>query len=172
MLHCIFLQETYVLVDAIYAQINEISYTSTYTDNKDHSIIVDNNLEIDLPTNCEITFKVKSNISGSRFGIYPKSKISSTTSNYGFGISRNATNIFLHYRTTSSQYWGTTDSVDTDYHTAKFVKTGTSIEGFLDNVSKGSNTFNWITSYTDYSFAWWVWNSGTIYAKDIIVKPL
>lgn len=165
----ILLQEIYEVQDCKYYNATEQSYTSTYSSG-DHSIVMTDTPTVDLPTNCEITFKIKTTINGSRFGLFHT--ISSTTCNYGFGESNDSTQIGAFYRTSSTSGWGSNTTNPSNYHEFKFVKTGTTVEAFVDGVSKGTQTFSWIDDYSDYKFAWWVWRTGTIYAKDILIKAL
>ena len=164
------LQETYELTDTVVYKPTEISQPAQ--GNGDHSWLLDNDLTIDLPTNCEITFKVKTTSCCSRFGIYSKSQITSSVSNYGFGESNSSSEIGAFYRATTSQGWGTNESSPTSYHSFKFVKEGTTITAYVDDNSKGSQTFSWIGNYSDYTFGFWTWGTGTITVKDIMVKAL
>ena len=163
--------EPYTIEDCIYWNSSEISYTSSYTSG-DHSIKVDSNFTTALPTNCEVSLDVKTNIDGSRLQLSSNSKYSSSTSNYGFGSNRDSSYINPYYRSTSSNRIGSGISRDNNYHSFKFLKTGTSLESYMDNVLQGTNTLSWLNNYNDYTWIWWVWKSGTIYAKNIKIKPL
>ena len=163
------LQETYEVIDSIYSHSDEISYTSTYSSG-DHSIIMDNTPTVDLPTNCEITFKVKSTIPGSRFGLFHT--ISSSTCSWGFGESNDGSVMGAVYRTTSTNGWGTNESGINNYHSFKFVKNGNNVTAYVDDIDKGTQTFTWIDEYSDYQFVWWVWRTGTMTVKDLLIKAL
>ena len=168
---CESLSDTVSIEDCIYWSDSEVSYQSSYNSG-DHSIKLDDNFTTQLPTNCLISFDGKSNISGSRLQLSSKANSYSTTSNYGVGFHRDNTNTNCYYRTTTSNTFGTPISSDTDYHSFKFIKTGTSVEAFLDNVSQGTETFTWIDQYSDYTWIWWVWRSGTIYGKNLKIKDM
>ena len=128
--------------------------------------------QFSLPSTCEITFKMKSNIQGARFLISPASQSDATRANYSFGSNYRSTGIGAYYRTTTASQWGTDRSLDNNWHTFKFVKNGTSVEALIDGTSQGSKTFSWINSYSDYTFLVWLWSSGTVTVKDVKITKL
>lgn len=168
---CSSITDSVTIEDCIYWSDDEVMYNSSYTSG-DHCIILDNDFTTALPTNCEISMDMKSNINGSRIQLSRKASFNSVgASNYGFGANRDGTAMNCYYRTTSSYSIGSTIPYDNDYHNYKFVKTGTSVEAFLDDSSKGSNSWNWLNN-NDFTWIWWVWRSGTISAMNLKIKKL
>ena len=161
-----------LIEDCMYFKEEEVSYVSTYTDGRDHSIRFDDNLSLVLTDDFEFSMDCKANMNGARLQLSSISGASSSTSNYGFGFNRDGGGTCPYYRDTSSLAWGTKISNDTNYHSLKFVRNGDTFTAYLDNTNKGNQTFTWWNNQSPFSLYWWVWKSGTITAKNIKIKKI
>ena len=152
--------------------IDSATYTSSYSYG-DHSIIIDNNLSLDLPSKYELSFEVQSNIDGGRFGMWSKSNINSSTCSWGIGMQSGASSMNAMYRTTSSSGFGSMNvSNGGVFHKFKFIVDGESITSYIDDTFNATLSLPFIDDYNDYTFAYWVWRTGTINLKNLILKPL
>ena len=173
---CINLQETFVVEDCSYYNTNEVSRTTT-----NGSTIYDNNLAIELPTNCEISFDFWSNnldAGEHRFFLLPKSQFSTGTTQPQFGLfadqkggdigslgkrENNSTNATYANFQLNGRTW----------HTVKWVKNSTSVDFYIDTTLKGNQTLSWLDSYSDWCFSMIRWSSrGTSTMKNVKIKPL
>lgn len=170
--------ESCSIEDCTYWNSAEVTRTTTQG-----STIYDDNLSQTLPTNCEISFDVWSNVSLTngqhRFFLLPKSQYMGRTTqpadalyvDYVGGANR----IDLGKRESGSTIGFDSPSNVTmsEYHTVKFVKTGTSVEIYVDGTLKTTQTVLWIDNYSDYCFIMMRWSaSGTSKIKNVKFKPL
>ena len=174
---CMNLQETYSIEDCSYYNSAEVTRST-----KNGSTIYDNNLAIELPTNCEISFDFWSNNSNTngehRFFLLPKSQFSTGTTQPQFGLfadqkggdigslgkrENNSTNVpYANFQLTGSTW-----------HTVKWVKNSTSVDFYMDTTLKGNQTLSWLDSYSDWCFSMMRWSSkGTSTMKNVKIKPL
>lgn len=173
------LQKRYEVQDCRYWNPNEVTRTST-----NGSTIYDNNMSEALPTNCEISFDMWSNVTQydgqHRFFLLPKSQYNSGTTqpqsalyvDYAGGNYRMALGKRENDNTIGFTGSGFSISSGT-YHNIKIVKTGTSIEIFVDDVSKTTQIISWIDNYSDYCFSMMRWSaSGTSKMKNVKIKAL
>lgn len=168
---CESLSGSTTIEDCYYWNETEQEYVSSYTTG-DHSIRMDNNLSLVLTDDFEFSMDCKANMNGARFQLSSISGASSSTSSYGFGFNRDGSGMCAYYRDTSSLAWGTKISYDSNYHSVKFVRDGDTFTAYLDDTSKGNQTFTWWNSKSPFSLYWWVWKSGTINAKNIKIKKI
>ena len=171
------LTETYAIEDCQYYNTSEVTRTST-----NGSTIYDNNMSVALPTNCEISFDVWSNVtlaSGQhRYFLLPKSQYNSGTTqpqyalwmdyvgdSFRIGLGKRESNNTYQFEQFAS-------TIET-YHTIKFVKNGTTVEMYVDNELKTTQTISWINNYTDYCFSMMRWSaSGTSKIRNVKIKAL
>lgn len=173
----IFVFKIFSIIDGIYYNPTEVSRTTT-----NGSTIYDNNMSIELPTNCEISFEVWSNNSRNdsehRYFLMPKSM-------YNSGTVQPYTGLFVDHYSTQFRIGKRENNNTIDvgisnfstsknvYHTVKFVKNNTNIDFFFDGENKGSFTLSWIDDYTNYCMSMMRWSSsGTSKLKNVLIKPL
>jgi hypothetical protein len=164
--------ETYTIEDNLYYNPNEISYESDFTSG-DH-IIGGGGLpsyhRFDLLDNFELEMEVKTNIDGARLVLASYDGIRNY--NYCFGSNRDSSRLGAFYRETQSLAWGSGIARDNNYHAFKFVRSGNTFTAFLDGQSLGTQTFEWWNANSPYTFYFWIWRRGTIYAKNIKLKRI
>ena len=165
----IFLQETYELEDCIIARLTETNITSTQS-GTDNIVLLDNDFTANLPSKFEFSADIKTNINGARLLLGSKANASSVY--YCIGSNRDSSRISAVHRSTSTSVWGISYSKDNDYHSFKFTRDNSSFTAYVDNTSQGSQTISWFDNYTDYTLYIDVWQSGTIYVRNIKLKPL
>ena len=167
---CSGLTETITIEDCLYTQISEISQVSSQT-GTDLCVLLDNDLSLDLSSmDFEFSVDAKTDINGSRLLLGSKQSVSST--NYSIGSNRDSSRISAVYRDTSTSVWGTSYTRDNNYHSFKFVKENSSFTAYVDNTSQGSQSLSWWSDYSDYTLYFDCWQSGTIYVKNLKIKPL
>ena len=168
--------ETYSIEDCKYYNTTEVSRTTTQG-----STIYDDNLSQSLPTNCEISFDIWSNNSASgehRFFLLPKAQFSTRTTQPSYAVymdllGSNKANLGKRDNGSTSPFVSGFSCTGSTYHTVKIVKTGTSIEIYVDDTLKTTQTLSWIGNYTDYTLSMMRWSaSGTSKIKSVKFKPL
>ena len=141
----------------------------------------DTNVALTLPSNCEISFEVYSTGGASdkehRLFIQPNSLyVVGTQPSKGLWVQNtrpNGINGQFGYRDTTTKIIGNGYYFSTnEYHTVKFVKSGTSVICYFDDAQKGSGTINFLDDYTDWNFYFHIWNNGTMKIKNIQIKEL
>ena len=161
------LSETYIITDAIYYQQAEQTFESTVSYG-DHSTVLNPDVAIKLPDNCEISWKFKSIADGSRFNLAKNNNIA-VNPEYSLFSDRSKT-YDIGYRDTSTYKKGSIN-VDFIYHDYKFVRNDEEVDFYIDGVLKSTELLDWLDS-CNYTFIWSYWRPGIIYVKDIIVKKL
>ena len=178
---CMNLTETYSIEDCSYYNTNEVSRTTT-----NGSTIYDTNLSQSLPTNCEISYDMwsqsPSDTSEHRYFLMPKNKWSS-------GTTQPTEALYFDYHTNSSGNgqgnFGKRESNSTielsaffnaiisTWHTVKYIKEGTTIKMYFDDVLIHTATISWIDNFTDYTLSMMRWKTtGTSKIKNVKFKPL
>ena len=168
-----------LIEDCLYYNTAEIIQTSSNS-----STLYDNNMSIQLPTNCEISFDECSlagtgNKGQHRFFIMPKNMYNSGTtqpqSALWFDNDTYAGTMNAGTRTNNgTTYWfnGYT-GVYEEYYNVKFVKQGTSISFYWNNQLWGTNTVSWIDDYSNYTASIMRWSAwGTTKMKNVKIKAL
>ena len=171
------LVQTYSIEDCSYYNTNEVSRTTTYG-----STIYDNNLAIELPTNCEISFDLWSNNSNTtgehRFFLLPKSQFSTGTTQpqnalYFDQVGGNNGNLGKRENNSTVSLLKNFNCTSSTYHIIKYVKNGTSVKMYVDDELKVTATISWIDNYSDYSLSMMRWSSqGTSKIRNVKFKPL
>ena len=108
----------------------------------------------------------KSAVNGSRVGL-----LQSEQMNYSLWGERGSYGIQIGYRDTSSHSTKSSLTIDTNYHTYKMIRNGSSVQFYIDNTLVTSATLNWLDDYT-YYLQYWVWRSGELKEKELKIKPL
>ena len=170
------IQTSVKVEDCNYYNPNEVSRTST-----NGNTLYDNKLTQPIPDKCEISYELWSNnsLTGSehRFFIMPKSQYYSTPTQpteglfidqYGSNRGRNGkrennnTIDFPQLSMTTSQW-----------HTIKYIRDGTTVKIYLDDVLQTTQTINWIDNYSDYTMTMMRWSaSGTSKMRNVKFKTL
>ena len=162
--------------DCNYYNTTEVSRTTTQG-----STIYDDNLSQSLPTNCEISFDIYSNNSSSgehRFFLLPKTQYSSGTTQPSYAVymdllGSNKANLGKRDNGATSAFVSGFSCTGSTYHTVKIVKTGTSVEIYVDDTLKTTQTLSWIGNYNDYTISMMRWSaSGTSKVKNVKFKPV
>ena len=166
-----FVSETYVITDAIYAHASELSQSGI---SGDHFKVIDNDLSMTLPNKFEFTFKMKSTSSGSRFMMVPTANKGNSNPNYSVGCQQTSTSRVGLYRTTSVSAVGSDTSTDgTIYHNWKIVRDGNTFKWYFDDVQINSEIIlTWFDTYSPHTLGFMYWKTGSMSVKDIIIKPL
>ena len=173
----IFLQETYVIEDCNYYNTAEISLSTTAS-----SAIYDNNLSQVLPNKCEISYDGWSNntysTSEHRFFLLPKSQFYSGTTQPTYAL---CLDMMSNHSQLCKREDGSTISIldnlpsiaDSNYHRIKYVRDGTNISMYIDNVLKTTANISWIDNYSDYCLSMTHWrSSNTSKIKNVKFKVL
>ena len=178
---CMALQETCSIEDCSYYNTAEVTRSST-----NGSTIYDTNLSQALPTNCEISYDMwsqsPSNTYEHRYFLMPKNKWNSGTTqptealyfDYHTNSSGNGQGNFGKRESNStiklSDFFNATIST---WHTVKYIKEGTTIKMYFDDVLVHIATISWIDNFTDYTLSMMRWNTkGTSKIKNVKFKPL
>lgn len=166
--------QSFVIIDGLYAHINEIVENQTNTSNVLHNVNVDSNLSLQLPTNFELTMKVKSTMTNSpRFGLKPVSQKDSSNPNYLVMVEQTSTTGKGMHRNNSNLPVGSVSIDGTSYQDWKIEKQGNVFKWYLNEVQIGSDvTLSWFDTNNPYLLAFYYWQGGTMYVKDLVIKPL
>ena len=175
---CMFSSETYTIEDCNYYNSAEVTRSTT-----NGSTIYDNNLEIALPSNCEITLEAWSNNSANdsgehRFFMLPKSQYSSGTTQPQYGLyfdllGQNNAKFGKRQSNSSVNVGSSFSATRSTYHSIKLVKNGTSIAFYFNDDLKATESESWIDNYSDYTFSMMRWGtSGTSRLRNVKIKPL
>ena len=73
-------------------------------------------------------------------------------------------------RTTSTSISGATPK--TNPATFKFVRDGNTVTMYHNGSLCDTKTVTWIDTYAPYTISWAIWQTGTITATNIKIKPL
>lgn len=149
----------------------EQSFLSTVTSGDHSSPYVTDTLKFPLPTNFELSFDFKTNISGCRFNLCRHYSNVQANPLYSLFFGVNSSGEWEYgFRTTSTDNTTIEDN-DGEYHTLKITRQGDTIEYYYDNESQGTETCSWIGD-NDYTFYWSYWKPGTMTVKNIQLKQI
>lgn len=177
---CMNLTETYELHDIYFYRGQEYSLTKSSGSVLNQAF--DSNVALTLPSNCEISFEIYSTGGTSnnehRLFIQPNSLyVVGTQPSKGLWV-QNAGSSDINgqfgYRdsTTKTIDSGFSGFSINEYHTVKFVRTGTSVTCYFNDALKGAETINFLDDYTDWNFYFHIWNNGTMKIRNIKIKLL
>lgn len=127
-----------------------------------------------LPSNFELSFKMKSTCTGSRFMCVPVANKGQSNPNYSIGCQQVQTTRVGLYKTTSVTAVGSdTSTTGTEYHEWKIQRDGNTFKWYFDNVQINSDiTLTWFDTYSPHTLGFMYWKTGTMNVKDIMIKPL
>ena len=168
---CNSLQETYSIEDCKYWNETGITHTSTSTTDTSYpheisyAYVPSTHYEVSFDYNMQTGFRLY-------FCGTQVVNVGDTT-DYGTGISRNASGkLVISNRTNSTSNVTTNKSITAGtYYTIKIEVEGTTRKVYLGNELIDTNSFNWLPNYT-YYFNWAIWEGGTVYMKNIKIKEL
>lgn len=162
--------------DIYFYREQEYSYTKT---SSNINSLIDPNLSLTLPTNCEITFDCKctggTSSNEQRFFLLPKSEFSNGAqpAHGVYWQNTGGSNGSWGTRNNSSNQVGTFNFPTNTYISIKLVKQGNNIVFYVDNSSKGSvNMPINMSNYTNWTFSIHLWNDGTGYLKNLKIEEL
>lgn len=100
--------------------------------------------------------------------------VANTGMNYSLiGFSENTNrNYHIGYRTTSTSIVKSLSGDTGIYHNYKFIVDNGSVTFYIDGVSQGTATISWLNNYSDFTFGYWTWGSGSANVKNMSIKPL
>lgn len=168
------LQKTYEVQDCRYWNSNEVSVTGS---NK-HTLY-DPNLSVTLPTNAEISFDVINEyISGNkdyRWWLLSKSLFNGMSyPNDALFFDKKLSYILYNQQVNgSTKYSSSKQFSASKYANIKYVKNGTSVKVYVDDVFMFEDTVSWIDNYTDYTISMMKWSGDElIKMKNVKIKNL
>ena len=165
------LQETYVIEDCLYAHLSETSFTSNSTSDQVQKL--DNNLSVTLPSNWELSFDYKGNITNARFGLIPTSNTSSNP-NYSLFVQIASNDYVGVYRDTSTHGMdsGRLTADNTQYHNCKISGTSSTVTWLLSGTNSATANIGWVSTKNPYFLGLYTFNKNTVYVQNIKIKPL
>ena len=168
--------ESCSIEDCIYYNETEVTRTST-----NGSTIYDNNLAVDLPSKCEISYDISStNVSADserRWFLLPKSQFSTSTTQPAYGLFfqiASSTGTFSGRENNVNLTGVNTGSISADtVYTIKYVRDGTTLQEYFNNVLINTRTITFLDNYTDWTLSMIRWSAtGTTKLKNVKIKPL
>lgn len=99
---------------------------------------------------------------------------STTNANYSLFV-QIATNDYVGvYRDTSTHGLdsGRLSADNTQYHNCKISLSNGTATWLLGGTNSASANINWVSSHNPYTLGFSVWKTGTVYMKNIKIKPL
>lgn len=169
------LQKTYELEDCKYWNDNEVSISGSF-----NHTLYDPNLSVSLPTNAEISFDTTTiYISGDkdyRWWFFPKSQFNDDTvgPNNALYFDKKTSYILYNQRVEGSNKYSSSKRFSgKEYANIKYIKNGTSVKIYVDDVFMFEDTVSWIDNYTDYTISMMKWTgSEVIKMKNVKIKAL
>lgn len=162
--------ETYSVEDCLYARVTEWSYTKLNT--TENVTKLDTDLSLTLPNSFTMEWDYKGNISGGRFGVYPTSNLSNRY--YSLSVQIDTNDYDGIYRDTSTHGMdsGRLTTDNTQYNSCKISYTSTSATWLLGGTNSATANISFINNHNPYTIGLWAWKTGTIYVKNLKIKPL
>lgn len=171
-----FVSETYDIIDGIYY--NPTGSTVTSTSTSDRKVNTDfDNVNIPLNSDFEYSYDYISSSIGFRWYIYSSSRASASYPEYALGFGANTQagkgyHLFSTIRITSPDNIYLFEATsNTKYH-VRIVKTGTTIQVYVDDTLYTTHTVSWWDNYSPFKFGWNIWKTGTATVDNILIKPL
>ena len=168
--------ETYAIEDCIYYNTTEKTHTSLRS-----STIYDSNMSVALPTNCEISYDLWSNNTNNssefRYFVLPKAQTSTGTTQPTYALFCDAlyNQVRFGKRDSNNSYniSNTIPATNSNYHRIKYIRTDTSVEMYVNDNLKHTETINWLDNYSGYCMQMMRWSqSGTSKLRNVKIKPL
>lgn len=157
--------------DCIYTHIPE--YSLTRSSSSEVCTLIDNNLSVTLPANFSFEYDYKGALLNARFGLFDSAYYGSSR-NYSFTTQLGTTDYTGVYRDTSTHGLddGKLYTDTTSYHNCKITSNNGVVTWLLGGTNSASASINWVTSHNPYVIGTQTWNTGTIYVKNLKLKPL
>ena len=169
--------DAYTVSDRLLYRSNEYSLTKSSGGVLNQAVA--NDISLTLPSQCEISFDIKTTGGTSsaehRLFIQPISLyVSGTQPRYGLFIdNRGDSTGGIGYRNNGNTVSiGSTFSTYTvnEYHTVRIVRSGSSLTFYFDGDSKGTQAINYLDNYADWGFYFHLWNNGTMTVRNLSIK--
>ena len=163
--------ESYAIEDCLYAHLSETSFTSNSTSNQVQKL--DNNLSVTLPSNWELSFDYKGNITNARFGLIPVSNTSSTPT-YSLFVQISSNDYVGVYRdgSTHGMDSGRLTADNTTYQNCKISGTSSTVTWLLGGTNTSTANINWVSTKNPFLLGVWTFNKNTVYVQNIKIKAL
>lgn len=157
--------------DCIYAKLSE--YTLTRSSSSEVCTLIDSNLRLTLPINFSFEYDYKGALNNARFGLFD-SQYYNSNRNYSLTTQLGATDYTGVYRDTSTHGLdsGKLYTDTTQYNSCKITITNGTVTWLLGGTNSASVNLDWITSHNPYVIGTQTWSTGTIYVKNLKLKPL
>lgn len=157
--------------DCIYTHIPE--YSLTRSSSSEVCTLIDNNLSLTLPSNFSFECEYKGALSNARFGLFDSAYYGSSR-NYSFTTQLGNGEYTGVYRDTSTHGLdsGKLYTDTTKYNSCKITSNNGVVTWLLGGTNSASANIDWVTTHNPYVIGTQTWNTGTIYVKNIKLKPL
>ena len=138
-------------------------------------------MSVALPTNCEISYDLWSNNTNNssefRYFVLPKAQSSTGTTQPTYALFCDAlyNQVRFGKRDSNNTYTisNTIPATNSNYHRIKYIRTDTSVEMYVNDNLKHTETINWLDNYSDYCMQMMRWSqSGTSKLRNVKIKPL
>ena len=163
--------EIYSLEDCIYCHLNEI--TVTRASSSETTTLIDETLSLTLPSDFTLSYDYKGNINNARLGLFSEETIN-TNRNYSLTVQIASNDYVGVYRDTSTHGLdsGRLTASNNEYHECKISNNNGTVTWLLGGTNSATASIDWITTKNPYRLGVWTWSTGTVYAKNIKIKPL
>ncbi len=157
--------------DCIYAHLSE--YSLTRSSSSEVCTLIDNDLSITLPSDFSFEYDYKGALNNARFGLFDSAYYNSNR-NYSLTTQLGATDYTGVYRDTSTHGLddGKLYTDTTQYNSCKITCKDGTATWLLGGINSASASIDWITSHNPYVIGSQTWNTGTVYVKNIKLKPI
>lgn len=157
--------------DCIYARTNE--YSLTLSSSSDTLTPIDSNLSVTLPSNFTFEYDYKGALTNARFGLFDRAYYGSSR-NYSLTTQLGSAEYTPVYRDTSTHGLdsGKLYTDTTSYNNCKITVEDGTATWLLGGTTSSNASIDWVTSHNPYVIGTHTWNTGTIYVKNIKLKPI
>lgn len=157
--------------DCIYTHLSE--YSLTRSSSSEVCTLIDSNLSLTLPSNFSFEYDYKGALNNARFGLFDNQYYNSNR-NYSLTTQLGATDYTGVFRDTSTHGLdsGKLYTDTTQYNSCKITYQNGIATWLLGGTNSASASLDWITSHNPYVIGTQTWNTGTIYVKNLKLKPI
>lgn len=157
--------------DCIYAHISE--YSLTRSSSTEVCTLIDSNLSVTLPSNFTFEYDYKGALSNARFGLFDSAYYNSNR-NYSLTTQLGSSDLTGVYRDTSTHGLdsGRLYTDTTQYNNCKITVENGTATWLLGGTNSANASIDWISSHNPYVIGTQTWNTGTVYIKNIKLKPI
>ena len=168
----IFLSETYVIEDCLYAYLDEWTYNSNST--SDRNTRIDDSLSLNLPSQFILDFEYKGSIRNGRFGLIPANSSSTGQPNYYIVVQVASNDYVGVWRDTSTHGLdsGRLSADNTVYNQCRLSIQNNVFTCLLGGTNSATANVNYISTHNPYTIGIYTFNTGTNSVRNIKLKPL